>query len=243
MVESEIQGTKVPLKVLELFSGTHSIGKVCKEKGWQVVSLDIHKADINCNIMEWDYKEAYKVGEFDIITASPPCETFSHARRSNIGRPLKALGGEIATRENLDADMIARGVPILRKTEEIIDYFKPKYYWIENPQTGKMKDFLQHRPHYDVDYCKYGFDYRKRTRFWTNIENFEPQKCKQDCHAIIKIEKNTFHKANCGNSHYQKLHKTVLSGKGARSHTTLNERYRIPSKLIEELFDRCDLST
>ena len=28
------------MKVLELFSGTHSVGVVCKEKGYEVISLD-----------------------------------------------------------------------------------------------------------------------------------------------------------------------------------------------------------
>ena len=38
--------------------------------------------------------------------------------------------------------MLERGVPILRKTEEIIQYFEPRLWFIENPQTGKMKDFI-----------------------------------------------------------------------------------------------------
>jgi len=36
------------MKVLELYSGTGSVGKVCKERGFDVVSVDIDgRADIN----------------------------------------------------------------------------------------------------------------------------------------------------------------------------------------------------
>ena len=28
------------------------------------------------------------------------------------------------------------------KIIEIIEYFKPNYYWIENPQTGGMKYYI-----------------------------------------------------------------------------------------------------
>ena len=53
------------MKVLELFSGTHSVGKICKERGWEVVSLDLKGADININILDWDYK-IYKPEDFEI---------------------------------------------------------------------------------------------------------------------------------------------------------------------------------
>jgi len=45
------------MKVLELFSGTGSVGKVAKEMGWDVVSLDLKNADIETNILNWDYKD------------------------------------------------------------------------------------------------------------------------------------------------------------------------------------------
>ena len=71
------------MRVLELFSGTHSIGKVCSERGYEVISLDLQDADINIDILEWDYT-IYPVGYFDIIWASPPCATFSNLCVGNI---------------------------------------------------------------------------------------------------------------------------------------------------------------
>jgi len=202
------------IKVLELFSGTHSVGKVCKEKNWEVVSLDLHDADINCDILQWDYKKDYPTGYFNIIWASPPCVFFSTLRRCCIGRKLK--DGEILTKEKIEDDIINKGLPILRKTEEIIKYFKPQYYFIENPQTGRMKNYMTEYKHYDVDYCKYGFDYRKRTRIWTNLKDFDAKICKKDCGSIKD------------NKHISQV--TSIGGGNNR-----DSRYRIPSPLIKDL--------
>ena len=48
------------MKLLELFSGTGSVGKVAKDYGFDVVSLDLKNANINCNILEWNYKQFNK---------------------------------------------------------------------------------------------------------------------------------------------------------------------------------------
>ena len=37
------------MNILELFSGTGSVGKVASEMGHSVVSLDLKNADVNCN--------------------------------------------------------------------------------------------------------------------------------------------------------------------------------------------------
>jgi hypothetical protein len=169
------------------------------------------------------------------------------------------------------------------KVFEILDYFKPKYWWIENPQTGKMKYYIEKiRPDikwYDVDYCKYGFPYKKRTRFWTNISSFNPKVCKKDCEFMVPIGETSYHLKNNGKTKsrrkvsnhmktlgngyiivngerilcntkklrekYQeeiektkeliKIHKSDVSRVGGS--TNKLERYRIPEKLIEELFD------
>jgi len=234
------------VKVLELFSGTGSIGKVAKARGYEVVSLGlILPADIKPDINTWDYKSAYPVGEFDIITASPVCLWWSHLRCSNLGRKLKSLGGEVLTREILEREINTYGKPMDRKVLEIIEYFKPKYYWIENPQTGSMKEFLAKLPYYDVDYCKYAdWGYKKRTRFWTNITDFTPKTCNKDCNSIVKIDNHIYHKRS-GDGGYDKRKtyshkKTVGHGPGSGG-TSKHERYRIPPALIEDLFDACKL--
>jgi len=159
-----------------LFSGTHSVGKVARELGYEVISLDIDgRADINIDIMKWDYT-IYPVGYFDVIWSSFPCETFSLLKRSWINRKLKRFGDVIVTKEILDNDMIENGLPLLRKSEEIIDYFNPKLYFMENPRSGYAKNYID-KPYYDIDYCMYDFGLKKPTRIWTNKENFKGLKC------------------------------------------------------------------
>ena len=68
------------MKLLELFSGANSVGQVAGDKGYCVVSLDLNDADINFDILEWNYTE-YEVADFDFIWASPPCTQYSIAKQ------------------------------------------------------------------------------------------------------------------------------------------------------------------
>ena len=201
-------------RLLELFSGTHSVGKIATELGYTVTSLDLKDATINLDILDWDYTQM-PVGHFDVIWASSPCDTFSVMKRCNVGR-------HGCTYESLEADMQHVGVPLLHRTEAIISYFQPRLWFIENPQTGKMKEFIcKEKPFYDVDYCMYSnWGYKKRTRIWTNKLNFKPKICQGGC-GFVRAGCHLRH-ATGGNN---------PQGKGSRR----TQRYQVPSALVSEL--------
>ena len=152
------------MKLLELFSGTGSVGKAFSSQGWEVVSLDSDpktEANIHEDILTWDFT-TYPPGYFDAIWASPCCTHYSCARRG------------AKTPRNL-----ALADSLVLRSREVINYFNPRVWFIENPQTGLLKDrpFMEGIPFSDVDYCAYcDWGYRKRTRLWNNL-NFKGKMC------------------------------------------------------------------
>ena len=112
-------------RILELFSGTHSVGKVLKDK-FYIVSLDrdlgdednISNIHIKEDIMTWNYKK-YPIGYFDVIWASPVCLWWSNLRCCWIGRKLKN-SDTIVSKESLERDIDIYGKPMVDKVREII---------------------------------------------------------------------------------------------------------------------------
>lgn len=237
------------IKVLDLFSGTHSLGKEVHKRDWEVTSVDRDLPDYDKldkdkkyksykhfqeDIMTWNYKQ-YEEGYFNIICASPVCLYWSSLRYTWIGRKLKnketgKLNENPFTRQDLQNDINNYGKPMVDKVREIINYFKPKYFWIENPNSSTMKKYITDLPYIVVDYCKYSnFGYKKRTRFWVSQsikDKFKPKLCKRDCENIIiipgKIDQK-LHKKRMGTS------KTIETkdGKIVRVNTAvLREKYK-----------------
>lgn len=204
-------------KVLDLFCGTKSISSVAKELGYISVSLDIdpkYNADIIEDILTWDYKK-YPPGYFNIIFASPPCTEFSRA---------KTVG-----KRNLRS-----ALKLVNKTLEIIEYFKPEHFSIENPvgllQHQKiMKPLSKFKK--TASYCKYGYNYRKDTNIWTNI-NANLLVCRKGCYCANK-------RNNGVHSHTVQSGPRLLKNINQVHTPNIYQRYSIPKKLVTILLTSC----
>ena len=200
---------------LDLFCGTKSFSKVAEKHGYETTTLDIlqeFSPTHCCNLLDWDYKQ-YPVGYFDIIWASPNCKDYS---KMNF---LSCKDKDLTESNNL-----------IKKTIEIIKYFEPEYWFLENPQTGKLvyQEFMDFIPFTDIDYCKYGFEIRKRTRIWNNLLwDAKPLCCKGHY---------------CKNKERDKKHiemKWITRGGGS---SKWEKRIMIPSNLFEEILTHVDKS-
>jgi hypothetical protein len=139
-------------RALDLFSGTGSVASRLRDLGYEVITLDKNPragAQIQQDILHWRYRKFPKK-YFKLIAASIPCNEYSVAK-------------SVGDRDLELADTIAR------KTLEIIRYFQPEIWWIENPRFGMLRHrpFMKGLPFMDVDYCQFSsWGYKKPTRIW-----------------------------------------------------------------------------
>ena len=243
------------VRCLELFSGTHSVGKCCVELGIDVVSVDLElEADFKCDVMDFDYKQFPK-DHFDIVWASPPCTYYSRLQNCWKGRRKK--DGILVTDETIEADRLESD-RLMRKTLEIIDYFSPPMWFLENPLSClKDRDVMKGRFYHIVDYCKYSdWGYQKRTCIWTNKTDWTALTCKKDCENMVDRQ----HKVVLANGYEmidgkqvvcntkekreeRRQHKTTATGGSTKikgewvKKGTSNrlDRYRVPPNLIYSL--------
>jgi hypothetical protein len=112
---------------------------------------------------------------------------------------------------------------------EIFEYFKPKFWYLENPQTGllKTRPFMLNLPYTDVDYCRYGdWGYKKCTRIWTN-SGFVGRTCLGVGGCASMVGRRHRASAQRGGR--------ILDGISDRKSLNQRDLYRIPSKLCSSV--------
>jgi hypothetical protein len=155
-------------KLLELFCGTKSISKEAEAMGFETFTSDVNKrfrADYTVNVLNFDLSKVPFVP--DAIWASPPCTWFSvtsawkhWTKKDHQPKTLYALAA----------------IELVKRTLAIIDHFKPRVWYIENPR-GILRhlDIIPAPFRHTVTYCSYGDDRYKPTDIWTNDALWTPR--------------------------------------------------------------------
>lgn len=210
------------MKILELFAGTRSIGKVFEERGHDVFSVEWDKRfndiDMYIDINELSAEMILnRFGKPDVIWASPDCTTFSIAAISHHRKKNPETG-------NLDpvSDYAKFCDQVDQHVLDLIEELNPRFYFIENPRGGMRKmTWMQGLPRYTITYCKYGDKRMKPTDIWTNHPDpkfIPPCKNGDPCHERAPRGSKT----------------------GTQGLKNAKERSIIPKKLCEHICDICE---
>lgn len=147
--------------ILSLFDYTGNWSRPYKENGYQVIQIDIQHGT---NILTWDYTTLPKDQVYGIL-AAVPCTDF-------------ALSGARHFSQKDKDGRTEKSKELVYKTLEIINYFKPAFWVIENPMSrihkccpeiGKVKfkfnpcDFAGHIQNEEEQKAE---RYNKQTWLW-----------------------------------------------------------------------------
>jgi hypothetical protein len=203
------------MKILELFAGSRSVGKVAERMGMEVFSSDLVEFEgINYPISILDFDVKKVPFQPDIIWASPPCTSFSVA---SLG--YHWTGGKGAYIPKTDGARL--GIELVKKTIEIIEHFNPTYWFMENPRGVLRKmPFMADFKRTTVTYCQYGDERMKPTDIWTNSNVWVPRPmCKNGdpCHVAAPRGSKT----------------------GTQGRSNAYERSKIPEQLCVEILQSC----
>ncbi len=213
------------MRLLELFSGTGSVGKPWREKGHEVISLDTdcrYSPELCEDILTLDY---CKLLTPDVIWVSPPCDQYSRARtRAKKPRNL-ALADSLVV-----------------KAIEIINFFtrlnSNLIWFIENGDSTLLwgREISRDLQNFAIlDYCQYnGPGYRKRTKVaysdnlqWTPRPLCNPLTCPQcvDGRHLLTAQQGPGKKGGIRNIDDQ---------------CSLDQLHGLPLELCEEILRVCE---
>ena len=237
------------IKILDLFSGTQSVRKALDlyNVEYEYYGIDIYSPEeenIILDLSQDDIVNKVIVAlpnnwQPDFIWASPVCNKFSIATavkggnlyfektstgvkpRTNL-KPLQDTNFKKYTLDTITKETTLH-LKLVSNMQLILNYYNVNFV-IENPRTSYMVYFLNvlYVPN-KVDYCMYGFDYKKPTTIYSNY-NLGLKTCNHIKSHDSKIGTIAAHK------------KTFQANVGKYA-----DRASVPPQLIIDIFKRFNI--
>ena len=208
------------MKVLELFAGSRSIGKVAESLGHEVFSVDWQKFEGIDLAIDIEFLKLEDVPFIpDMVWASPDCTTYSIAAISTHRNGTEPKSEYAKKCDRVNQHFIGLIKEWLKVNPDLV-------FYIENPRGMLRKmPFMQGIPKTTVWYCQYGDDRAKPTDIFTNnlrsIFNPNGWQPRPICHNGNK---------NCHHESAPRGSKTGTQGKRGSY-----ERSIIPKQLCEDV--------
>ena len=169
------------MKVLELFAGSRSIGKVAESLGMEVFSVDWEQYEginLSKDIGELTLNDVPFVPDF--IWASPDCTTYTIAAISHHRNGTKPKSEYAKKCDIVNQHFISLIKEWLKINPNMV-------FFIENPRGMLRKmPWMQEFTRHTIWYCRYGDERAKPTDIWTNSNTWIPRPvCKNgntECH-------------------------------------------------------------
>lgn len=135
--------------IISLFDYTGSWPSFYSKAGYQVIQIDIKNG---IDILNWNYKDIDKNAVCGIL-AAPPCTDF-------------AVSGAQYWKIKDSDGRTEKSIQLVKKALEIIEYFNPEFWAIENP-VGRLNKLIPEigKPYY-FNPCDFGDPWTKKTGLW-----------------------------------------------------------------------------